>query len=421
MRSPYLLCCTPWLALWLCLSTNAHAEQALTWQQCAAEAAAHNPDLQAAQAQFQASSFQRQSAASGLYPQVSASAGYTYSGGDKPLQNGSVYSAGVGVTQNIFAGYLDQSKITQATANEAAAAATLALAKAKLGYDLKFAFQGLIYAQGYQRLAQDILHRREENLRLVELRFDSGRENKGSVLLSRAYLAQAQLDALQARNARDVAQTQLVRVLGRAGDDELTIKDSLPINEPEAQPDFNALVLRTPEYQQSVAQEQAAHATVGIARAPTYPNINLSSQLNRQGDELAVPDTRWSVGLSLSYPLYNGGKDVHNLQSAGALATAARDARTATQMQLRVRLKQAYVGLVESQQRLKTDLAFYDAATTRAQIAREKYNNGLLTFDEWDIIENDLVNREKNRLQSQRDRVVAEAAWDQALGRGVIP
>jgi outer membrane protein TolC len=58
---------------------------------------------------------------------------------------------------------------------------------------------------------------------------------------------------------------------------------------------------------------------------------------------------------------------------------------------------------------------------TRADIARTKYNNGLMTFENWDIIENDLIQRQKSFLQGQRDRVVAEAAWEQAQGKGVIP
>jgi outer membrane protein len=72
-------------------------------------------------------------------------------------------------------------------------------------------------------------------------------------------------------------------------------------------------------------------------------------------------------------------------------------------------------------EKLKVDQAFLDAAKTRADIARTKYNNGLMTFENWDIIENDLIQRQKSFLQSQRDRVVAEAAWEQAQGKGVIP
>jgi hypothetical protein len=49
------------------------------------------------------------------------------------------------------------------------------------------------------------------------------------------------------------------------------------------------------------------------------------------------------------------------------------------------------------------------------------YNNGLITFTDWDIIENDLILRQKSLLQTERDRVVAEAAWEQVQGLGVIP
>jgi hypothetical protein len=44
-----------------------------------------------------------------------------------------------------------------------------------------------------------------------------------------------------------------------------------------------------------------------------------------------------------------------------------------------------------------------------------------MTFEDWDIIENDLIQRLKTFLQSQRDRVIAEASWELAQGKGVIP
>jgi outer membrane protein TolC len=58
--------------------------------------------------------------------------------------------------------------------------------------------------------------------------------------------------------------------------------------------------------------------------------------------------------------------------------------------------------------------------TLRAEIARSKYNNGLTTFDDWDLIESDLINRQRAVLSSQGNRVVAEAAWEQAQGRGAL-
>ena len=36
------------------------------------------------------------------------------------------------------------------------------------------------------------------------------------------------------------------------------------------------------------------------------------------------------------------------------------------------------------------------------------------------LIENDLINREKSLLQTKRDRVFAEAAWELVQGKGAI-
>ena len=64
---------------------------------------------------------------------------------------------------------------------------------------------------------------------------------------------------------------------------------------------------------------------------------------------------------------------------------------------------------------------FLKAAEVRSEIARAQYQNGLLSFEDWDLIENDLIDKQKAMLTSQRDAVVARAAWEKMLGTGVIP
>ena len=83
--------------------------------------------------------------------------------------------------------------------------------------------------------------------------------------------------------------------------------------------------------------------------------------------------------------------------------------------------KDAYRTYVEGVMKLDVDQAFVVAAESRERIAKAQYNNGLTTFIDWDNIENDLINRQKSFLQTEKERVTAEAAWEQALGRGVIP
>jgi outer membrane protein len=406
----------------LTLSVWAGPSTVLSWEACVQEAAAGNPELRAASANLAAAGYSAEGAYSGYLPQLSAEAGYADTSGTVvTTTSDTTYSTTLSLRQNLFAGFQDRAKVAQGAANREVAVASLAAAKAKLSQDLKSAFVGLKYSQDNVVLTENIARRREENLRLVELRFESGNENKGSYLLTKASLAQARYDNLQAQQDLVSAQAQLDRVLGRGETEGLEVLGDVPLTEPGKAPDFRQLAREVPDYQQAAAQQKSVEAGVTLARSGLYPSLNLSGSVGRVGDTWTPEDTRRTVGLNLNIPLYSGGSDYYATKSAVSSLAAAASNTDSAEHQLVVRLKQTYAGYVESAEKLKVDLAFLDAAMTRADIARTKYNNGLMTFENWDIIENDLIQRQKSFLQSQRDRVVAEAAWEQAQGKGVIP
>jgi outer membrane protein len=395
----------------------------LTWEDCVARAAQNNPELRAARENLNAAVYQTKAARGGFLPQLSAGVNYTDQDTSSATSFGaaSTYSASVTATQNLFAGFQDQAKVAQSRANQDITQASLDATKAKVSFDLKSAFAGLLYAQQSLKLTESIIQRRAENMRLVELRFEGGWENKGSLLLSRAALAQAELEHLQAGHALRVAQQQLAAVLGEQRADDLQIAGTIPLAEPEARIDPQRLVAQTPSHRQAVGQEQVAAAAVTLARAPLYPSLNLTATTGRQGNSWFPDNDSRSVGLSLSIPLYSGGRDYYGTQSAASSLVAARDNRERLDQQLATQLIQAHAAYVEAVQRLKVNQAFVEAASARAEIARNKYDNGLLSFEDWDIIENDLINRQTALVQSERDRILAEAAWEQAQGRGAIP
>ena len=57
-----------------------------------------------------------------------------------------------------------------------------------------------------------------------------------------------------------------------------------------------------------------------------------------------------------------------------------------------------------------------DAAQERSKIAQAQYSTGFINFDNWIIIENDLVSAKKSYLQAQANALLAEANWIQAKG-----
>jgi outer membrane protein TolC len=59
---------------------------------------------------------------------------------------------------------------------------------------------------------------------------------------------------------------------------------------------------------------------------------------------------------------------------------------------------------------------FLEASRERSTIAGVQYSSGLISFDNWIIIENDYANAQKDYLSTQVDAVIAEAKWLQLKG-----
>lgn len=399
------------------------AAETLTWERSVQEAVLGSPDLRAARSTLDSSQFRTQAARAGYFPQLSGGVGYS----DVSRDTGAItttdsgYTTSLSVTQNLFAGFQDEGLVEQARASLTATQARLDGIKAQVSRDLKAAFAGMQFAQQNVGLSRDIVRRREENLRLVELRFEGGRENRGAYLVTRAAVSEARYELLQAEQAVYSARAEFARVLGRPSADPLEVVGSVPVSLPERAPDFPRLAQQVPGFREAEAQQSVAQADVKISRSNLLPSLSLQGTLAREGEDWAPQDDRRVLSLNLSIPIYSGGRNYYNVQSAAANLEAAASNKDSTEGQVLVQLRQAHAAYVESVQKLDVDRESLDAATIRAEITRARYDNGLVTFEEWDRVENDLIQRQRAYIQSQRQRVVAEANWELVQGRGAIP
>ncbi len=401
--------------------TNAMAAEKVSWEASVAEATNANTELQAAKSSLQSSQYQVNVARSGFLPSVTANAGYNYDSTGQPKN----YSANITATENLFSGFSDSAKMDRARLNVSSSEANLTSIKAKISFDLKSAYIGLLYAQKYIALTEDIIKRREANVRLVQLRFESGRENIGSLNLSKAYLAQAKFDHLQALNSLDVSQADLARVLGRDDYSTLEVSGEVPMTKPpyesNRQISYKDIIPELPDYKKAYFDEQSAKANIDLTKSSFFPSLNLTQTAGKTGREHNESNDTWSIGASLTFPLFSGGKDYYTYKGAAEDYRASALARKGIEESSVTKLKDIYTKYIEAVSKLEVDNAFSLAASSRERIGTAQYNNGLITFTDWDTIENDLIVRQKTLLQSQRDRVIAEAAWEQVQGKGVIP
>jgi len=408
----------------LLLPATAPASDAMSWSACVEETSANNPEVQSARSTLDSSISRAKGAYSGYLPKVSGDVNYnkgnlsTSSQGTMATQT---YSAAVTLQQNVFAGLRDKGTVDQTAAMRNADAANFDKVKVKVSYDLKMAFADLLYAQESSNLEDEIIMRRGKNLAMVDLRFKAGMENRGSFLLSKAFLAQARYEKQQALHAITVARQKMVQVLGMSDASDIRISGRIPIDEPEKNPDMEEIAFATPDYIQIVEDEHAAKAGVTIARSNFIPKLDVFATAARQGISWPPRDNNTTIGANLSIPIFYGTSNYFNYKSSRSDLMAARLNRTDVRQQILSKLEGSHANFIDAFRKLSVDREFVEAATVRAEIARSKYKNGMLSFEDWDIIENDLIAKQKAVIRGQHELYITEATWMQAQGRGVIP
>jgi outer membrane protein TolC len=332
-----------------------------------------------------------------------------------------LYSASLTVNQNLFNGFQSVGKLRESEGNIESQEANYQSVRATVSYNLMSAYAQVLYAKSYVKLTEDIIKRRTDNLNLVKLHFEGGMENKGSYLLAKASLEEAVYDNDQAQRLLETSKQQLAAVLGRkALVSDVDIDDKMPNIEPENNIDLEQLALQTPQYKIAQAQVKVNKADLTIARSNFYPSLDFTGAITQQGNRWPFPNSGWYAMLGLTFPLFSGGRDFFATYSSDSLLSASVFSQDSTDLQLFYSLRQAYNSLKDSIERVKVYESYVDAAYTRAVIARGKYNNGLMQFENWDLIETDLISKQKIAVQTVRDRHIAEATWLMTQGKGVI-
>jgi len=416
-----------YLVLFLLSPVLSFSQEALTWDDCVKEASQNNKDLLTAEQTVKADEDSHVASLGQFFPQVSFGASISRSGvgGFNDALTSSQYDQSSGLSlnlsQDIFS-YKDFSAVDQSNAQLDLARAELTQAKSQLSHDLKSDFYQLLYSQQQIDLLNQILARDQANQDLVQMNFDGGTDNKGSLLQAQAATAQDQFFVAQAQRALRVAQRQLDQVLGRSQMEDLVVQgdfDTPTLSTEE--PDFMKITVQTPAHLEAVAQLGLSDSQYETARGVFFPTLSANASLSQDGWNFAETNPGWSAGLNLSLPLFTGGKDLFNFKSSDESIKDTEDALESTDLKTESQLESDYAAYVDAVEEIKVQQFQVQAAETQEEIAKAEYLNGLLIFENWNQIEEALTNQQKTLLSDLLNVKTTEAAWELTQGKGEIP
>ena len=404
------------------LASPLHAEESLTWQQCVGEAKAAHPDLSSALAILQQAEADKRITGGALLPKLSL--------GVRSEENGTTaagsssfaaHSYSLTAQQLLFDGHKTSSQVSSSKEAIKSAQYNYNVVSSDLRFALRSAFTQLLKAQDLVGLAAEIADRRQNNFRLISLRYQGGREHIGSLRQAEADLAQAQFEVLQAKRGLVLAQTILASALGRDSHYPIRVQGAFRAADLlTSKPDLALLAKNHPFFQELDARSRAARFDLDAARNAFSPELYLTSSLGRGSvDSLPFKAVDWNAGFTLSVPIYEGGTGRARVSRAMAVLSQQNSQEKSGYLQLFNTLEESWKNYQDARQLVSVRKKFLDAAQERSTIANAQYSNGLVTFNDWVIIENNLVSAKKEFLNAGADLLIAEAQWIQAKGEGL--
>jgi multidrug efflux system outer membrane protein len=273
-------------------------------------------------------------------------------------------------------------------------------------------------------ITRKTLDSRRESLRLVTLR-----EQVGSATMSDVHQSEQLLYAAEAAQPdieRDIREQEnsISLLLGRNPGPIPRSKGSIEQPDPQEVPPGipSQLLERRPDIQKAEAQLIAANARIGVARAQFFPQISITgmggtatSQLNKLFNSDA---SFWFGSVSVSQPLFEGGKLRNNLRLA---EETKQEMVLAYQQTIASAFRDVSNALITYQKSKENRIAQEKetaAADKSVQLAHIRYDNGGSSYLEVLTNDTNLFSAELNLADAQQQEALSLVQLYGALGGG---
>jgi multidrug efflux system outer membrane protein len=277
------------------------------------------------------------------------------------------------------------------------------------------------------RLAEATVDSRREGVRIAQVRFAAGITSALEFRQAESLLPQAEAQLAALRLTRAQAEDALGVLVG--GPIEGPLPDGLPLAQQVNDLTLAAglpseLLVARPDIIAAEEQLRAASANIGAARAAFFPSISLTGNIgfaSAQLSKLVGGDSRtWSYGPSINLPIFNLGGKRGNLtvvQARKNIAVASYE--RAIQVAF-----QEVADALAGRRYLADQVAAQERGTSAqrqiAELARIRYNEGVVRYIEVLDAERNLFAAEQALLQLRRAEVENLVTLYVALGGGAI-
>jgi len=362
-----------------------------------------------------------------ILPQLGATGAYNKtdtglipSVGGRAFGNATTWNGGVELSQSLFSGGSGINSLRKQQLLADAAELGVRTIKQAVIYQTKKTFFDVLLARRTIEVQEQLVRLREETLSSERNKFEAGTISNFEVLRAEVALANSRTPLIQAKNALNIAEEELKRVLALS-DSSLKIsgnldKDSLPITTID---EARAVAKKNrPDLQQLSLLVEAQERGVDVQLAEYLPKITAYSNYTYRNNPFGESGTLdgWQVGVRGTWNIFD------SFAREGAVNAAKSDRKLAQidserlSQDIAVEVSQAMLSWSEAQQLLDASQQVVTQAAESERLARARLEVGATT--QLDLLDSQvqLTEARTNEIKALHKLNVTKATIERAVG-----
>lgn len=398
-----------------------------------------SPALKSAEEGIRAAEYKKKQAQTGFFPKLSSQYRYTYL--DKaPItsvqfgESGQILTAAVGTQNNYqFSLVLDQPLFTGFALTRAYELADLGVdisrikyeqERLTLAYKIKEAYFNILITQKRKGVAEQSWVQITDHVRVAQQFYQVGIIPLNDLLKSEVELAGAKQNLVRAENGVLLTQAGLNNLL-RFSLEQMNDLEDILIYRPfsnsleECQEEAQK---KRPEIKEVETQMAMADKQIALAKSDYYPQAFFQGTYKMQGDNPAVSGspytepTNWDVTAGLRWNFWEWGRTHYLVQERTKQWNQVKEALTQIKDLVRLEVKEAHIGLQESEKNIAVAEKAIQQAEENYRISELRYKEQVATSLEVLDAQTLLTQAKNNFYQALYAYNLAQARLTRAMG-----
>ncbi len=413
--------------------------QRITFDEALRLALRRNPTIQQAVNERERSEVSLASARSNFLPDINLSIGANRDYGRNFVleearlvnQITHYFSSSISANLNLFNGFRDLNAVAQARFQVAASELNYARQRETVLFNVISTFLSLIEAREQVHIQEENLAAQRALLEQIEAFVQVGSRPMADLYQQQAQVAAAELELISARRNQQLQEANLIQLLqlDPFGAYEFVIPEvdtqALGIQEYDVQGLLQAALARRSDLRALEEQIRAAEYSVRIARSTYWPTISLRASYGSSYTDLAPVgfqdqffnrNRRGSIGLSLTFPIFDRFTTRHNVQRARIELENTRLQLQQLRQEIATQVRQAYLDYETARQQYRTAQVQLQAARQALQAAQQRYNVGAATLVELTQARATYVRAESDLVRARYTLVFRQKLIDYYVG-----